>query len=573
MKKYLLPVLVLFTFSAYAQVKIDGTFFDWDESMQLDVAPNAVETTFGEGDDTEPVRGSTDPAYFADMDIEDVYATDDADFIYIRVKMNSVANVLNIPVDTSYHGGGAITAYISVDPGEADTTGLTWGWWGNGYDYMVQVFPADSVANANTRFQQFVWEHKQSGNGWDYEVKDSLVGSSVAWNASNNDVEFAIPKKLLFNPKYMPNFVFPENIAIMIYAGENLAPWRADYASEAGIAGFKLPVKAPGTISVDGVFFDWDASTQLDAAPNAEELTFADGDETEPVRGISDASYFADLDIEDVFGTSDDDFVYLRVKMNSAANVLNVASDTSYHGGGAITAYISVDPGTADTTGLTWGWWGNGYDYFIQAYPADSAFEAMTGYPQPVWEHKQAGNGWDYEVADTIRGAWVAWNAVNNDVELAIPKSLLLSPRYLPDYQQQDSIAVMIFAGENLAPWRADYASMPGVAGFILNINNITSVNDNDGKDTRPSKYALAQNYPNPFNPSTTINYTLPESGNVKVRVFNILGQEVAAVVNSFQAQGNYSVRFDAGDLSAGVYFYSLEVNNYKEFRKMIFLK
>ena len=71
--------------------------------------------TFDNGDADTP--DPANPSYFADLDIEDIYTTDDADFIYLRIKMNSIANVTNIPEDTSYHGGAAIAAYISVDPG------------------------------------------------------------------------------------------------------------------------------------------------------------------------------------------------------------------------------------------------------------------------------------------------------------------------------------------------------------------------------------------------------------------------------------------------------------------------
>ncbi|MBP1654949.1 MAG: Por secretion system C-terminal sorting protein, partial [Bacteroidetes bacterium] len=184
-----LALVVVGTGPADAQVKIDGLFFDWPPSSQLDVDPNA-ELTFDQGDDTDPVRNVEDPgwtpplSYFADMDIEDVYALDDGDFIYFRVKMASIANALNIASDTSYHGGGAIAVYISVDPGENDTTGLTWGWWGSGYDFFVQVYPEDTLFSNNTQYQQGLWEHVQGfDHGWNFVYADSLRGVQVAWNA------------------------------------------------------------------------------------------------------------------------------------------------------------------------------------------------------------------------------------------------------------------------------------------------------------------------------------------------------------------------------------------------------
>jgi hypothetical protein len=85
--------------------------------------------------------------------------------------------------------------------------------------------------------------------------------------------------------------------------------------------------------------------------------------------------------------------------------------------------------------------------------------------------------------------------------------------------------------------------------------------------------YNLSQNYPNPFNPSTKIDYKIEEPGLVQLKVYNVLGVEVATVVNAQQNSGNYTVGFDAARLSSGVYFYSLSVNNFTQTRKMILEK
>jgi hypothetical protein len=556
---------------ATAQIKVDGLFFDWSNKYRLDVAPNQESKTFGQGGETEPPRGSTDSTYFADCDIADVYATDDADFVYIRFKMSPIADVTRIPTDTSYHGGAAIAVYISVDPGAADTTGLTWGWWGSGYDYFVQAFPPDSAMAARTPFQQPLYEHTQTGNGWLFEVRDTMIGCQVAWNANNNEVEMAVPKSLLLHPKYLPGVSGADSIAIMLYAGENESPWRADYASNPGVQGYTLKLKQPGKIAVDGLLFDWQESMRLDAGINTPEGTFGQGDDTDPPRGSTDSTYFADLDLWHTYATDDDDFLYLRVKMSPIADVSRVATDTSYHGGAAIAAYISVDPGPADTTGLTWGWWGNGYDYFVQALPADSVTQATTGYPQALWEHTQSGFGWDFVAADPIRGAWCAWNAANNDVEMAIPKAVLFNPHYLTNFVVPDTVAIMLYAGENESPWRADYASNPGVAGYKYALSKITSVRSGSG--VTPTAFTLLQNYPNPFNPATTIRYTLAEAGWVTLRVYNILGEEVATPVNAMQPAGEQVVRFSGANLASGVYFYRLETRHFADTKKMLLLK
>ena len=77
-----------------------------------------------------------------------------------------------------------------------------------------------------------------------------------------------------------------------------------------------------------------------------------------------------------------------------------------------------------------------------------------------------------------------------------------------------------------------------------------------------PAEYTLAQNYPNPFNPVTSIEYTLPEVTNVKIEVYNLLGQVVEVLVDSDQEAGYYHVQWDASGMASGVYFYKLSVNS-----------
>ncbi|HPI36884.1 MAG TPA: T9SS type A sorting domain-containing protein [Ignavibacteriaceae bacterium] len=85
--------------------------------------------------------------------------------------------------------------------------------------------------------------------------------------------------------------------------------------------------------------------------------------------------------------------------------------------------------------------------------------------------------------------------------------------------------------------------------------------------------YALSQNYPNPFNPVTTINYQIPKDGFVSLKVYDILGKEIATLVNSDKAQGKYTVEFDGSRFASGMYIYKLQSGDFVETRKMMLLK
>ncbi len=94
-----------------------------------------------------------------------------------------------------------------------------------------------------------------------------------------------------------------------------------------------------------------------------------------------------------------------------------------------------------------------------------------------------------------------------------------------------------------------------------------------DGEEVIPTGYALHQNYPNPFNPSTVISYQIPTSAFVRLRVFDVLGNEVASLINKEQHGGYYNVTFNANNLTSGIYFYRLEAGNYSETKKLILIK
>lgn len=104
---------------------------------------------------------------------------------------------------------------------------------------------------------------------------------------------------------------------------------------------------------------------------------------------------------------------------------------------------------------------------------------------------------------------------------------------------------------------------------FLLSPANFPKNNDNK----IPDNYELTQNYPNPFNPSTKISYSIPKESFVEIKVYNMLGNEVALLVNEEQKAGTYSITFNASNLPSGVYFYRLQADNFTITKKLTVLK
>ena len=104
----------------------------------------------------------------------------------------------------------------------------------------------------------------------------------------------------------------------------------------------------------------------------------------------------------------------------------------------------------------------------------------------------------------------------------------------------------------------------------IVKLGSIVSVED---PQEVPAEFSLHQNYPNPFNPSTTINYQIPTAGIVSLKVYDVLGREVANLVNEEKPAGTYNITFNAGNFASGVYFYRLKAGNFVSTKKLVLMK
>jgi hypothetical protein len=117
-------------------------------------------------------------------------------------------------------------------------------------------------------------------------------------------------------------------------------------------------------------------------------------------------------------------------------------------------------------------------------------------------------------------------------------------------------------------PWgnQNNYTTNAGI-----DIDTLVGIGNNNSGI--PDTYILEQNYPNPFNPMTSISFSLPSSGITNLAVYDIMGREVIVLVNEMKTAGNYSVTFDAANLSSGIYFYTLKSGGFVESKKMLLIK
>ena len=99
----------------------------------------------------------------------------------------------------------------------------------------------------------------------------------------------------------------------------------------------------------------------------------------------------------------------------------------------------------------------------------------------------------------------------------------------------------------------------------------VTGVNKQETE--LPGEFKLEQNYPNPFNPSTTINYSVPKSSHVTIKIYDTMGREISTLLNTEKPAGNYSIKFNTSSLASGIYFYRMEAEGFMQTKKLILLK
>ena len=170
--------------------------------------------------------------------------------------------------------------------------------------------------------------------------------------------------------------------------------------------------------------------------------------------------------------------------------------------------------------------------------------------------------------------SWSPGFSVSNIDFQSIDPSSAYGPRK-PDGSLPDIEFMHLQPGSNLVDTGVNVGIpftgiAPDLGAFEYGMTMPTNV---ESSNQIPDEFLLEQNYPNPFNPVTTISYQIPADGHVELKVFDLLGREVASLVNSDQAKGKYRIKFDGSNFSSGIYFYQLRTSNFVGTKKLLILK
>ena len=185
------------------------------------------------------------------------------------------------------------------------------------------------------------------------------------------------------------------------------------------------------------------------------------------------------------------------------------------------------------------------------------AVDSMVRFVQHVWKNSGSGAG-AREFVNLSSAITPAQGGVGTYVD--VPADWKASKGYPVKESLRYQNAALKTAGTDGKPL-GDDTWWPDLVG-VKQLPNST-----------PTRFNLSQNYPNPFNPTTNIKYSIPKSGFVTIKVFNLLGQEVATLVNKEQKAGNYVVDFNAANLASGIYMYRLQSGATSLTKKMLLLK
>jgi len=166
-------------------------------------------------------------------------------------------------------------------------------------------------------------------------------------------------------------------------------------------------------------------------------------------------------------------------------------------------------------------------------------------------------------IGDTIKWVWVSGSHTTTSTNIPLTALTWDSP-----ITSTNTTYTYVITKSGTYNYKCTPHEAMGMVG-VINVQSVSIVNNESVALT----YTLKQNYPNPFNPTTQIIYSIPKFSNVSVKVYDILGQEIATLVNEKKSKGVYTVRWETENASTGLYMYRLVTGDYELTRKMILTK
>ena len=345
-------------------------------------------------------------------------------------------------------------------------------------------------------------------------------GSSMAYIEFDHNTIFMHTKSSPFSMRQMHNAKITNNIFFSVYSAG--LDSNHIYNSQVYNANFFSP---PAVLTMDSLY------EQLEGDPYF--LTEAD-------RNIvaENNAYFWPQKIVDNFTTLNSDPKYQVVGGRITAPVWAAARP----GAEAILTLPNIQIAEADNFGV---------DPGFDAALVDAASDSMARFVRYIWE-----NGGDGTGSRPFHNS-----ASPSNPYAGVPADWKTTQGYPVRESLRYTNATLLTADPNGNPI-GDLTWYPEIVVGVREIPNSV-----------PTKFSLSQNYPNPFNPTTKINYSIINSGFVTLKVFNVLGQEVASLVNQEQKPGQYVVDFDASNLASGIYMYKIQSGNFTLTKKMLLLK
>lgn len=274
-----------------------------------------------------------------------------------------------------------------------------------------------------------------------------------------------------------------------------------------------------------------------------------------------------------IFRSSDDGKHWISVNggLTELAFLSLASNDADIYAGTAFTGEVfrSIDDG------INWFLTGSGI-------PADAILASLAASGTNVYAGSGLGEGVYYSSDNGLNWTNISTSAFTGEVWTIIltDTNLFVGTIGSGIYLTQDNGTTWSTVNEGLmnsdirslmvSPDNYIYAGTTNGFVYYRPLSELTGV---AGNNSQPSEYRLYQNYPNPFNPGTKIQYSIPRSSKVQIKVYDVLGNKIATLINEEKPAGNYELTWNAANLPSGIFFYELKAGHFIQTKKMILLK